>query len=156
MIIDLCCGIGRFLGEDVISIDVQRKVKPTIIADIRHLPLRPNLKPRLVHASPPCKYFSYGSIRKHGYNEKGLAESLRLVAACFEAFAYLQPNMWTLENPNGLLRRIVPPNAKTHYTAYDLTHKDTCFWSDNRELKRAIIPQHIRQQILTLTEKDGG
>lgn len=123
-------------------------MKPTIIADIRHLPLRPGLKPSLVHASPPCRYFSYGSIRKHGYNEKGIAESLKLVSACFAAFAYLQPKMWTLENPRGLLRRIVPANAKTVYTAYDLTHKETDFWSNNRSLKRAIIPQDVRQKIL--------
>jgi len=150
MIVDLFCGLGRFPGENVVSIDVQRKVKPTIIADVRYLPLRAKLRPRLVHASPPCKYFSYGSIRKYGYNEKGLGESLRLVAACFDAFAYLEPDTWTLENPNGLLRRIVPPNAKTHYTAYDLTHKETDFWSDNRELKRALIPLDIRQKILSV------
>jgi len=153
MIIDLFCGMGRFESdEEVISIDIQRKVKPTIIADIRHLPLRSDLKPRLVHASPPCKYFSYGSIRKHGYNEKGIAESLRLIAACFDAFTDLKPRTWTLENPNGLLRRILPPNAKTCYTAYDLSHKNTDFWSDNRELKRAIIPQDVRQKILSVAE----
>lgn len=90
MIIDLCCGIGRFPGEDVVSIDFDRKVKPTIVADIRHLPLRPGLRPRLCHASPPCTYFSYARARKYGYDEKGIADSLRLVAACFDAFDYLE------------------------------------------------------------------
>jgi len=41
MIIDLCSGMGRFEGENVISIDYDPKTKPTICADIRYLPLRP-------------------------------------------------------------------------------------------------------------------
>jgi hypothetical protein len=148
MIIDLCCGKGRFPGEDVISIDIDRKVKPTILADIRYLPLKENLKPRLVHASPPCKYFSSARARRYGYDETGLAESFRLVAACFEAFAWLKPYMWTLENPLGVMRRFLKPDAETEYQAYDLKHKRTDFWSNNRSLKRALIPMDIRQKLL--------
>lgn len=155
MIIDLCCGIGRFPSEDVISIDIQRKVKPTIIADIRYLPLRPKLKPRLCHASPPCTFFSQGHIRRFGYSEKGIAESLKLIAACFDAFVYLEPKMWTLENPRGLLRRILPPTGSTEYSAHDIKVKKTDFWSNNLALKRAIIPQDVRQRILDLTQKEG-
>jgi len=158
MIIDLCCGIGRFKGkEDIISIDIQRKVKPTIIADIKYLPLRSKLRPRLCHASPPCKYFSnarrYGKgFKNASYDEKGIAESLRIVAACFEAFDYLEPKTWTLENPIGLLKRIMPPSLTTEYATHDYPHKKTCFWTNNRALKRAIIPQDVRQRILSVCE----
>ena len=72
LIINLCFGASKFLGENVISIDVNRKVKPTIIADIRYLPLKAGIKPKLCHASPSCKYFSYARIRKYGYCEDGL------------------------------------------------------------------------------------
>ena len=108
MIIDLCCGIGRFPGVHTVSIDFDPKTRPTIIADISNLPLRPKLRPKLCHASPPCKYFSYARARRRGYNEGGIADSLRLVASCFDAFYYLEAKNWTLENPYGVLRRIMP------------------------------------------------
>ena len=88
MIIDLCSGLGRWpTKEEVIRIDIQRKTKPTIIADIKHLPLRRGLKPRLCHASPPCKYVSKARRWGYGWNPKGIAESLRLVACCYDAFS---------------------------------------------------------------------
>jgi len=103
MIIDLCSGFGRWnTDEEVISIDIQRKCKPDIIADIRFLPLRLGLKPKLVHASPPCKYVSKARRWGYGWNPKGVAESFRLLAACFDAFAYLDAETCTLEQPAGL------------------------------------------------------
>lgn len=152
MIIDLCCGVGRFPGEDVISIDIDPKVKPTIVADIRYLPLRPKLRPRLCHASPPCKYLSNARFMWAGNNEKGIAESLRLIAACFDAFDYLEPKTWTLENPLGLLRRIIPKTTTVEYAVADYKHKKTDFFSNNRALARALIPLEIRQRILEVCE----
>lgn len=154
MIIDLCCGLGRFPGEDVVSVDWDRKTKPTIIADIRFLPLRPKLRPRLVHASPPCKYFSLARVRRYGYDEKGLADSLRLVAACFDAFDYLEAKMWTLESPVGVLKRFLPTDIQVEYSVHDYAHKKTNFWSNKRALKRAIIPQDVRQKILRVASDD--
>lgn len=149
LIVDLFCGLGRFPGSNVVSIDIQKRLKPTICADIRFLPLRPNLKPKLVHASPPCKYFSYARLGCGlGYDEKGLAESFRLVAACFDAFAHLQPQTWTLENPIGVLNKILPTKIEITYSAHDFHRKKTNFWSNNRSLKRSLIPQDIRQKIL--------
>lgn len=153
MIIDLCCGNGRFQGdqnEDVISIDINPKVKPTIVADVKFLPLRPKLKPRLCHASPPCKYLSNARARRYGYDEKGIAESLEIIASCFKAFDYLEPMTWTLENPLGLLRRLVPKTVTTEYEAADYKHKKTDFFSNNKALARALIPQDIRQKILSV------
>lgn len=148
MIIDLCCGYGRFEGEDVISIDINPKVKPTIVADIEHLPLRPNLRPKLCHASPPCTYFSYAQLFHTYLDEKGMAASLRLVAACFEAFAYLNPVKWTMENPKGYLEKWMPPTATVEYAVADLTRKRTLLWSNDRSLRRAIIPKDVRQRLL--------
>ena len=85
MIIDLCCGQGKW-SEEAVSIDVDRKVRPTIQADVRYLPLRKGIRPKLVHASPPCKYLTMARAHVYGYDEKGIADSLRIVAACFDAF----------------------------------------------------------------------
>ena len=151
MIIDLCCGLGRFPGKEVVSIDIDRRVKPTIVADVRHLPLRQGLRPKLVHASPPCKYLSMARTRKQGYDEKGLAETFRIVAACFDAFDYLEPSTWTLESPGtGVMKRILPGGVQTAYKSYDYPHKPTTFWSNNKSLKRAIIPQHIRKALIKM------
>lgn len=151
MIIDLCCGIGRFESEeDIISIDIDPKTKPTIVADIRFLPLRPKLRPRLCHASPPCKYLSLARANRYGYDEKGIAESLRLIAACLDAFVYLEAKTWTLENPLGLLRRFIPRATMTEYANAKYNHKRTDFFSNNRALARAFIPKHIRQKLLDI------
>ncbi len=140
----------------VISIDSNPKVKPTIVADIRYLPLRENLRPERVHASPPCKYFSEARFRHFGYNEAGLAESLRIVAACFDAFYYLKPKHWTLENPRGLLTRIIGwHQSEVVYDKYDFKAKRTHFWSNNLALKRAMIPQDIKQKILSLVNTEN-
>ncbi len=147
MIIDLCSGLGKW-SEEAVSIDIDRKVRPTIIADVRFLPLRKAIRPKLVHASPPCKYLSNARARRYGFDEKGIAESLQIVAACFDAFDWLEPEMWTLENPLGVLRRFIQPSASTEYPAHDYKHKKTDFWSNNKALKRAMIPQDIKQRIL--------
>lgn len=149
MIVDLCCGQGRFESEEeVVSIDLDPSNKPTIVADVRHLPLRPKLRPRLAHASPPCTYLSFARER-WGYPPAYVAENLRIVAACFDAFAYLEPQTWTLENPKGILSRTVEPQAWAEYeTNNELLHKRTAFYSNNRALARALIPQDVRQQIL--------
>jgi len=153
MIIDLCCGLGRFESdEEIISIDIDPKTKPTICADIRYLPLKPGLKPSHVHASPPCTYFSTARQRKYGLDMKGIAESLEIVSACFHAFDYLEAEHWTLENPLGYLSRLLN-ETKVSYQVYDYKHKKTCFYSDSKSHKRAIIPQDVRQMLLTLGGK---
>jgi len=155
MIVDLCCGIGRFKSpdEEVISIDINRKTKPTIIADIRHLPLRPKLKPRLCHASPPCKYVSKArrwGVHNGGWSPKGIAESLKLIAACYEAFAYLDADTCTLEQPRGI-EDILGVKVQFKYDKSPDAYHRNCtanFYTNNLSLKRAVIPQDVRQKIL--------
>ena len=149
MIIDLCCGIGRFEkpGEMVVSIDFNPVTKPTIIADIKALPLREGLKPDLCHASPPCKYFSIARQRVYGHDHIGIAESLELVASCFKAFHHLKAKNWTLENPLGFLSRLMN-ETRISYEVHDYTDKKTRFYTNMKSLKRSIIPQDVRQRIL--------
>lgn len=151
MIIDLCSGYGgatqAFLDEDVVKIDIDPKTKPTIIADVNHLPLRLDLKPDLLWASPPCTYFSIARTI-YPFNPKGLADSLRLVASVFDAIDYLKPKRWIIENPaKGLRFFIGPPVVGVEYSQADFQHKKADLWSNHRSLKRAFIPEHINNSI---------
>lgn len=106
--IDLCSGLGGFSQAfrddpnwEVVTVDIQRKFKPTIQADVRFLPLRDNLQPDVLLASPPCERFS---IACHTWPKIGIMKGMELVGACFEAVARLQPKKWLIENPMGRLR----------------------------------------------------
>lgn len=72
---------------------------------------------------------------------------MRIVAACFDAFDYLEARTWTLENPLGFLSKLLN-ETKITYEVYDLPKKKTTFYTNMRSLKRSIIPQDVRQQIL--------
>jgi len=68
--IDLCSGLGGFSQAfendpewEVVRIDVNPKFRPTIVADVRYLPLREDLHPELLVASPPCEHFSIANPR---------------------------------------------------------------------------------------------
>jgi hypothetical protein len=147
MIIDLCSGNGRWPDDDVIRIDMDRRTRPTILADIRYLPLRPGLKPKLVHASPPCLYVSKARRWRWGWNPKGVAESFRLLAACYDAFDYLEGQTCTLEQPAGL-SDLLGHKITFRYNKADIKNATTNFYSNNKSLKRAMIPQEVRQRIL--------
>jgi len=151
LIIDLCCGIGRFESDDaeVIRIDIDPKTKPDIVADIRYLPLKPGLKPKHCHASPPCTYFSKARRWGIGWNPKGVAESLKLVAACYEAFAYLEAENCSLELPQGV-QDILGKKIQFKYDKGDIRNCTTNFYLNKKSLRRAIIPQDVRQQVLML------
>jgi len=148
MIVDLCSGIGRFeTEEEVIRIDIDPKTKPDIVADVRYLPLKPGLSPRYCHASPPCTYVSKARRWGYGWNPKGIAESLRLVAACYEAFDYLKAETCSLENPAGL-EEVLGHKVKFKYDKYDIKNATTNFYLNKKAQKRAIIPQDVRQELL--------
>ena len=153
MIIDLCCGTGRFESDDeeVISIDINPETKPTICADIRYLPLRPNLNPRFAHASPTCTYVSKARRWGYGWNPKGIADSLELIAACYRAFAYLGAKNCSLENPAGLTD-ILGHKVKFKYDKYDIKQATTNVYLSKKSQRRAVIPQDVRQEILDMTK----
>lgn len=149
LIIDLCCGIGRFENPDyeTIRIDMDAKTKPDIVADIRYLPLKPGLKPHLVHASPPCEYNSKARRWAWGWNPLGTAEGLELIAACYKAFAYLEAENCSLENPQGI-EDILGHKVKFKYDKYDMKNCTTNFYLSKKAAKRAVIPQDVRNQVL--------
>lgn len=69
--IDLCSGLGGFsrafvdAGWDVITVDIERKFRPTIQANVMNLPFREDLMADVVLASPPCQTMSVASVSRH-------------------------------------------------------------------------------------------
>jgi len=136
--VDICSGKGGFSkafkdhGWDVVTIDILKKFKPTIQADVRHLPLREDLKPEILLASPPCTHFSLSNPR---WPRKGIKEAMEIVGACFEAVAALSPKHWVIENPRGRLRKLAPflPRFSICYSDYDHDYpcqKPTDLWGN--------------------------
>jgi hypothetical protein len=134
--IDLCSGLGGFsqafvdsLDWEVIRIDINPKFRPTIVADVRFLPLREDLHPELVVASPPCEHFSLANQR---FPRKGVKHALEVVGACLEAIVALKPKYWLLENPKGRLRWIIgKPHQTVHLCHYGTPYrKPTDLWGN--------------------------
>lgn len=90
------------------TLDIERKFKPTIIADVCHLPLKHKLEPDILLASPPCERFS---VACHSWPRVGIKKGMEMVGAVFEAVAWLKPKHWLVENPMGRLRWFIgkPP-----------------------------------------------
>ncbi len=133
--IDLCAGLGGFSRAfkqqrwEVVTIDVERKHKPTILADVRYLPLREGLEPDALLMSPPCQRFS---IACPEFPKKGIKLALEIVGACLEAVVSLKPKKWAMENPRGRLRWFIgKPKQTIRYSDYDKdfpTKKPTDVW----------------------------
>jgi hypothetical protein len=141
----LCCGLGgRFVDDDTITIDVDPKVRPHIVADVRHLPLRPDLKPKKLLMTPPCTFFTYA----RPYPRPGIGKAFEILGACFEAVNYLKPETWILENPRNHLQRIIgKPKFGIRWKAFDTTATHL-FYSNMKSLKRAKFPPEITQYLL--------
>jgi len=148
--IDLCSGREGFCQSfkndknwEVVTIDILRKFKPTIVADVCHLPLRENLQPDVLLASPPCEHFS---LANWSFPRIGVQKAMQIVGACFEAVAWLKPKKWLIENPRGRLRHLAPskPRMIIRYSDYDRTYKiqkHTDFWGN---IQLPLVP-HIRK-----------
>src|SRR4030042_52264 len=68
--------ISAFKNDyELITIDIEKKFKPTIQADVCHLPLKENLQPDVLLASPPCTHFSVASGK---FPKKGIQKPMDL------------------------------------------------------------------------------
>ncbi len=72
VMIDLCSGLGgasdpfRAAGWRVVTLDIDRRFTPDVLADVRNAPLRRGAPVTFLWASPPCQQFSLaraGAVR---------------------------------------------------------------------------------------------
>jgi hypothetical protein len=124
--IDLCSGKKGWskpfeIDHEVISIDINKKLKPTIQADVNYLPLRKKLNPDVLLMSPACDNFT---LMSNQWPKIGIKDALTLVGSCLEAVNYLQPKKWLMANPKGRLRWFIgKPTNSIYYSDYDFNYK---------------------------------
>lgn len=99
--LDLCSGLGGASqpaldrGWKVLRVDIDPRFKPTIVADVRALPLKP-FHVDVLWASPPCQEFSKWGMRCFFPDPP---EPDLSIAQSVKAFIdWIQPVCWMVEN----------------------------------------------------------
>jgi hypothetical protein len=126
--IDLCAGLEGFsqafkkdVAWEVVTVELNKKQRPTICADVRYLPLKEGLAPDVLLASPPCQRFS---LMSNIWPKPGIRSALEIVGACLEAVPFLKPKAWAMENPAGRLSWFIGvPKQSIKYSDWDLNYK---------------------------------
>ena len=116
MVLDLFSGLEGFSqafkdrGHFVYTVDINPKFKPNWCIDINDIEIDKNAlgKFDIVLASPPCEKFSIMAVGKNfnGLN-KETRKSIKLVFHTLDLIEDLNPKYWVLENPMGMLRKII-------------------------------------------------
>ena len=110
-VLELFSGTGsigkvfRARGWEVVSVDCDAKMRPTIVADIGTFDYK-MLEGYFdaVWCSPPCTQYSIA--RSHAKTPRDLEGADRLVRRCRDIISYFQPLAYFIENPHsGLLKR---------------------------------------------------
>ena len=144
MRLDLCSGIGIW-DSDTIRVDIDPKVKPDIVADIRTLKFPPGTNFEHIHASIPCTYISRARRWRWGWNPLGIAETFRLAAAAFDIFASYGQS-YSFEWPAGF-EDFLGKKVSFTYDKSDIRNATTNFYLGRKALRRAEIPSEIRRSI---------
>jgi hypothetical protein len=138
-VLDLFSGLGGWSqafkdrGHEVVTVDINPKFNPTIVADVM------NLTPKdfekygqfdIILASPPCNCFSVASVYRHWDKDtkrpkdEETRHAIRLVGHTIWLILNLQPRWWILENPRGMMRKVLGKPVVTTYFASWQTEND--------------------------------
>ena len=140
--------IGRTYDVRLLSVDIDEKFEPTVVADINRWGYEAAIDDFLrgrrsgdivvVHASPPCTEFSRALTTR----PRDLRAGMRNVKRALKIIGYVEPDFWFLENPaTGLLkdqpymRRYQALMHTTCYCKWGLPYrKPTSIWTNVPDL----------------------
>jgi hypothetical protein len=158
------------------SVDIHPKYNPTTAVDLLQWDYQPALRAFLaertaqdlvlVWMSPPCTHYSVA--RTTAKTPRDLEGSDALVERALEIMRWVQPDVWFLENPVGLLRRrpvMAPLESCLHICSYcrygKSFRKHTCIWTnvDDVALMKCSTKtpcDHFREHRKHATTAQGG
>ena len=130
------------LGHDTFTIDNDPIGNPDLCRNILDVEIDDiPFKPDIIWASPPCQTFSVASIGHHWtFGKKGHVPKseackigLNLLEQTIQIITESNPKYWIIENPRGVMRKIINPifnrnsiwNNKRHTVTY-------CQYGDDR------------------------
>jgi len=148
-LLELFCGtksIGKVFkaaGHEVFSVDIDVMHEPDLCADILKidLSLLPWI-PDVIWASPPCTTFSVASMGHHWGGGNGAYQpktkeaiiGLRLMAKTKGIILKLNPKLWFIENPRGVMRKVIGLDKYRKTVTYcqygDYRMKPTDIWTN--------------------------
>jgi C-5 cytosine-specific DNA methylase len=161
--IDLFSGTGgataafRDAGWRVVTVDLVRRQRPAVVADVRALPIAG--RPTLLWASPPCTEFSDANPNRPA------RPSLELVHAAMNAIADLQPRYWIIENVRGAIPYLGIPVQKIgpwclwgYFPPIDVTlemqlHRKS---QHRTALRRGAVPYELSAALLRAVQLHAG
>lgn len=152
-IVELFCGTKSIskafeaAGHQCFTVDYDASFNPSLAIDI--LKFNPDMLPQefqspdIVWASPPCTTFSVASMGHHWTGGKGAyiprteeaKVGLQLMKHTVDIIESLQPMVWFIENPRGLMRKLIGLHESTRHTVCycrygDKRMKPTDIWSN--------------------------
>ena len=135
------------LGHETFTSDIEAFDKIDYVTDIfdfdpEEVPFRPDV----IWASPPCTFFSVGSIGHHWYKDhtpktESAKLGIAIVKKTLEIIDIMQPAYFVIENPRGKLRKLGLIDPSFHgrsnvrqtvwYCQYgDIRAKPTDIWTN--------------------------
>lgn len=126
-VIDLFSGLGGFSqafldrGHDITRYELDELFKDipcTIIKDVYDLTSNDLKNVDIILASPPCTHFSVAALYHHWPKRiptKATLEQIELVKHTIKIIKGAKPQYWILENPRGMLRKVIGKPAITQY-----------------------------------------
>lgn len=138
-VLDLFSGLGGWSqafkdrGHYVVTVDIEPSFNPTICADVMTLTPKDFKKYGqfdIILASPPCNRFSmarvwenWSKVTKRPKNKETL-EAIDLIAHTLWLIMSLKPRWWILENPRGMLRRVLgKPQVTTYFASWQSSNE---------------------------------
>jgi len=116
--------VAKRLGHSTFTIDNNKELNPDQCADFLQLPIIDFLNEEfdLCWASPPCTAFSVASIGRHwgGGHRKYIPKTetakvgLLLIDRTIEWISKVKPKIWFIENPRGVMRKIIDDLFNKH------------------------------------------